>query len=84
MLLTVTSKRQVTFPAHVLASLGAKPGGRIELTPSPQGYILRAKTVDSSRLAPLRGTLGGTLGVSPAPFDIQSFRAKAHDPALRD
>ena len=45
------------FPAHVLASLGAKPGGRIELTPSPQGFILRAKTVDFSRLAPLRGTL---------------------------
>ena len=80
MLLTVTSKRQVTFPAHVLASLGAKPGGRIELTPSPQGFILRAMVVDASRLAPLQGTLGAI----KLPFDIHALRDKAYDPALRD
>ena len=80
MLLTVTSKRQVTFPAHVLASLGVKPGGRIEITPSPQGFILRSKTVDVSRLAPLQGKLG----TNTAPFDIHALRDKAYDPALRD
>ena len=80
MLLTVTSKRQVTFPAHVLASLGAKPGGRIELTPSPQGFILRAKVVDTSRLAPLQGTLGE---IKQA-FDINAFRDQPYDAALRD
>ena len=80
MLVTVTSKRQVNFPAHVLASLGAKPGGRIELTPSPQGFILRAKVVDASRLAPLQGSLGEI----EQPFDINAFRDQSYDAALRD
>ena len=80
MLVTVTSKRQVTFPAHVLASLGAKPGGRIELTPSPQGFILRAKVVDASRLAPLQGSLGD---IKQA-FDVHAFRDQSCDSALRD
>lgn len=80
MLLSITSKLQVTFPAHVLASLGAKPGGRIELTPSPQGFILRAKVVDASRLAPLQGSLGEI----KQPFDINAFRDQPYDAALRD
>ena len=80
MLLTVTSKRQVTFPAHVLASLGAKPGGRIELTPSPQGFILRAMVVDASRLAPLQGKLGEI----KRPFDSHAFRDQSYDATLRD
>ena len=79
MLLTVTSKRQVTFPAHVLAALGAKPGGRIELKAGPQGFTLRAKVVDASRLAPLRGKLKN----QGTPFDLQAFREQAHDPSLR-
>jgi len=80
MLITITSKRQVTFPAHVLDALGVKPGDRLELQPSPQGFLLRAKRVDTSRLAPLRGKLSKT---TPA-FDIHSFREQAHAPALRD
>lgn len=80
MLVTITSKRQVTFPAHVLAALGAKPGDRLELQPSPDGYLLRAKRVDTSRLAPLRGKLPKV----GAAFDIHTFREQAHGPALRD
>lgn len=80
MLITITSKRQVTFPAHVLAALGAKPGDRLELQPSPDGFLLRAKRVDASMLGTLRGKLGKT---APA-FDIHAFREQAHDPALRD
>ncbi len=78
--ITITSKRQVTFPAHVLEALGAKPGDRLELQPSPDGFLLRAMRVDTSRLAPLRGRL---TKIAPA-FDIHSFREQAHAPALRD
>lgn len=78
--ITITSKRQVTFPAYVLDALGAKPGDRLELQPSPEGFLLRAKRVDASRLAPLRGKLNKD---APA-FDIHSFREQAHAPALRD
>lgn len=80
MLVTITSKRQVTFPAHVLEALGVKPGDRLELQPSPGGFLLRARRVDASRLAPLRGKLSRT---APA-FDIHAFREQAHDSALRD
>ena len=80
MLITITSKRQVTFPAHVLDALGVKPGDRLELHSSPDGFLLRAKRVDASRLAPLRGKLTPR---EPA-FNIHTFREQAHAPALRD
>lgn len=73
MLVTITSKRQVTFPAAVLAALGVNAGDRLELHPSPDGYLLRAKWVGRSRLAPLKGKL-------PKPgtaFNIDTFREQA-------
>ncbi len=80
MLVTVTSKRQVTFPAHVLAMLGAKAGDRLELLPGPDGFFPKAKRVDASRLGPLRGKIPKTV----PDFDIQAFRTQQHDKALRD
>ena len=80
MFITITSKRQVTFPAHVLDALGAKPGDRLELRPGPDGFVLRATRVDVSRLAPLRSKLNKT---APA-FDIHTYREQAHAPTLRD
>jgi AbrB family looped-hinge helix DNA binding protein len=77
---TITSKRQVTFPAHVLDALGVKPGDRLELQSSPEGFLLRAKRVDITRLAPLRGKCKAT---APA-FDVHKFREQAHAPTLRD
>lgn len=79
MLVSVTAKRQVTFPVKVLAALGAAPGDRIELLPSADGYLLRARRVDVSKLAPLRAKLK-----SAKPFDIHAFREAPRAPSLRD
>ena len=51
MLLKVTAKRQVTFPRSVLESLGVRQGDRIELIEGPDGYLLRPRRIDYSRLA---------------------------------
>ncbi|MBI2375071.1 MAG: AbrB/MazE/SpoVT family DNA-binding domain-containing protein [Deltaproteobacteria bacterium] len=80
MLVRVTSKRQVTFPAQVLRSLGVEPGDSIELIEGPDGFLLRPRRIDHSRLAPLSGKLRRGAGT----FDLDTFRAEVHDPALRD
>ncbi len=80
MLVKITSKRQVTFPARVLEALGAKPGDRLELQESAEGFILRTKRIDLTRLAPLHAKLRRGQGT----FNIESFRDQPHDPALRD
>ncbi|MBI5016404.1 MAG: AbrB/MazE/SpoVT family DNA-binding domain-containing protein [Deltaproteobacteria bacterium] len=80
MLVKVTAKRQVTFPAQVLEALGVKPGDRLELLESPDGFLLRPRHVNPARLAPLRGKLRRGTGT----FDLETFRTEAHDPALRD
>ena len=54
MLLRITSKRQITFPVRVLDAMGAKPGDQLELTQSGNGYIIRPKRIDYSRLGTLR------------------------------
>jgi AbrB family looped-hinge helix DNA binding protein len=80
MLVKITAKRQVTFPAKVLEALGVRPGDRLELQESAEGFILRPQRIDASRLAPLRGKLRKGKGA----FDLESFREEAHDSALRD
>jgi AbrB family looped-hinge helix DNA binding protein len=80
MIVKITSKRQVTFPARVLDALGVGPGDRLELQESPEGFILRPRRIDYSKLAPLRDK------IQPGhpPFDIQKFRREPYDPSLRD
>lgn len=80
MFVKITAKRQVTFPARVLDALGVKPGDRVELHEGPEGYVLRARRVDVTRLAPLRGKLRRGQGT----FDLEAFRDKPHARALRD
>ena len=80
MFVRITSKRQVTFPARVLDALGVKPGDQIELEEGPDGFLLRPRRLDPTRLAPLRGKLRQGQGS----FDVESIRERAHDPALRD
>ena len=35
MIVKITSKRQVTFPAHVLDAMGVGPGDHLEVTEGP-------------------------------------------------
>ena len=80
MIVKITSKRQVTFPARVLDALGVGPGDQLELREGPDGYTLRARRIDYSRL----GTLRNKIPSGHPPFDLAAFRRKAHDPTLRD
>ena len=80
MIVKITSKRQVTFPARVLDAMGVKPGDQLELTESPEGFILRPRRIDYSRL----GTLRDKIDPGTSPFDIRKFREQPYDPALRN
>ena len=80
MFVKITSKRQVTFPARVLETLGVKAGDRLELLESPEGYVLRARRIDRSRLSPLQSRLRRGKGA----FDLEKFRSKPHGRTLRD
>ena len=82
MLVKVTAKRQVTFPKHVLDALGVGPGDQLELLESPDGFILRPRRVDYSRL----GTLRDKIPDGHPPFDIRTFRdqrEQGHGPSVR-
>lgn len=80
MLLRITSKRQVTIPAHVIDEMGLGPGDKLELIESSDGYLLRPRRIDYSRL----GTLRNKLSEDHTPFDIRRFRDKPYDPDLRN
>ena len=80
MLVRITSKRQVTFPARVLDALGARPGDQLEIIESPDGFILRPRKINLTRLAPLRDKIPG----DHEPFDLEAFRTQPHATSLRD
>jgi AbrB family looped-hinge helix DNA binding protein len=77
---TITSKRQVTFPAAVLAELGVGPGDRIEIIRSADGFLIKPRRVDHTKLAPLRGKWDAAV----PPFDLGTFRQQPHEKSLRD
>lgn len=80
MIIKITSKRQVTFPARVLDAMGVGPGDHLELSEGVEGFILRPRRIDRTRLAPLKGQIP----TGHPPFDIGKFREELYDPALRD
>lgn len=80
MIVKITSKRQVTFPAHVLEAMGVGPGDRLEIIEGPDGFLLKPKRIDYSRLAPLRHLIPE----DHPPFDIREFRDGTYDSSLRD
>ena len=64
MVVKITAKRQVTFPAAVLDALGVGPGDRLELQEGPDGFLLRPQRIDFASLAPLRTRSGAIPGRS--------------------
>ncbi len=83
MIVKITSKRQVTFPARVLDAMGVGPGDRLELSEGPDGFTLKPQRIDFSRL----GTLRGKIPPGHPPFDIRKFRnlrEQGYGPSLRD
>ena len=57
MVVKITSKRLVTFPVRELEALGAGPGGRLDLSEGPGGFILKPRRVDRSRLGTLHARI---------------------------
>ena len=80
MIVKITSKSQVTLPARILDAMGVVPGDTLELIEAPDGYLLRPRRIDYSRL----GTLKGRIPEGRPSFDIHAFRDSPYDPALRD
>ena len=80
MIVKITSKRQVTLPARVLEALGVGPGDQLELEERADGFVLRPRRIDYSRL----GTLRGKIPPGHPPFDIEAFREQGCDTSLRD
>ena len=79
MIVKITAKRQVTFPAHLLNAMGAKPGDQLQVTEPPDGFLVKPRRIDESRLAPLKDLIPEDHPV----FDTSSFREETHAPALR-
>ena len=76
MIVKITSKRQVTFPARVLDAMGVGPGDRLELTEGPDGFIIKPKRIDLSKL----GGLADKIPPGHPPVDIRKFRDEGYDP----
>ena len=71
MLIKITAKRQVTFPAHVLDALGVQPGDQFAKAATRSRRLhLAPRRIDPSRLAPLRDRLRRGQGQ----FAIETFR----------
>ena len=83
MLVKITSKRQVTFPKRVLDELGVGPGDQLELLEGPDGFTLRPRRIDLSKLGYLeRQDPAQELRLSTSASSGTSGR-KGHGPALR-
>ncbi len=79
MIVKITSKRQVTLPAHVLDEMGVGPGDTLQLIPGPDGYLLRPRRIDYSRLGTLRGNLPEGLGALRLICLLFQFRTPSHE-----
>lgn len=80
MYVKITSKRQVTFPKHVLDAIGVEPGDQLELQETSEGLMLRPRRIKLE----LFGTLRDKIPPDHEPFDIRKFQDGTYDPSFRD
>ena len=80
MIVKITPNLQVTLPPEVLDAMGVGPGDRLEITEHEDGFLLKPKRIDNSKLAPLRDLIPD----DHPPFDIRKFRDGTYDSSLRD
>ena len=80
MIVKINSKRQITLPARLMDALGVGPGGQLEIVKGLDGFALRSKRIDYSRL----GTLRDKIRCGQGTIDLQELREQSHDPSLRD
>jgi len=80
MIVKITSKRQITLPPRVLDALGVRPGDQLEIVEDPDGFALRARRIDYSRL----GTLRDKIRRGEGTFGLQDFQERSYDSSLRD
>lgn len=57
-----------------------KPGDHIQIEEGTDGFVLRPRHIDLTRLAPLRGKLAR----AKCSFDPEAFRNNPYDRTLRD
>ena len=72
MIVKITSKRQVTLPAHVLDTMGVGPGDTLQLIPSPDGFLLRPRRIDYSRWEPCGSRFRGAIRPSTSAHSATS------------
>ena len=83
MQITLTSKRQATFPVEVCEAMRLKPGARLEIVAGagPDEWVIRPFRIRLERLAPLQVRLRRGTGS----FEKGTFRDTPKDyAALRD
>ena len=79
MLVRMTAKRQVTLPAHFLDEMDVSTGDRLQFIEAPDGYLLRPRRIDYSRL----GTLRAKIPEDHSSIYIREFREQPYDHGLR-
>jgi AbrB family looped-hinge helix DNA binding protein len=74
---TISSKNQITLPAHLLRELGIGPGDRLAVTIDGNRLILRPRPKDWVKH--LGGSLKGLWGITPEETDayVRNLRAES-------
>ena len=80
MIVNITSNRQIALPPRVLDALGVGPGDQLEIVDGPDGFALKPRRINHSRL----GTLHDKIRRGQGTFDLQELREQSHGPSLRD
>ena len=80
MYIKITSKRQATFPKHVLETLGVEPATKSNFEKPKTVTFYVPRRIDLSLLGGLRRLIKP----GQEPFDIRKFREGTYDPSLRD